>query len=73
MRRTATDGVAWSVCWSVTIVSPAKTMEMPFGMWTWLGPRKRVLDGGPDPHMRSGNFLGAEWPAQEMPGSMSGD
>jgi len=40
------DGVAWSVCLSVslsvTVVSPAKTnepMEMPFGMWN------HVLDG----------------------------
>jgi len=32
-----TDGVAWSVGLSVTIVSPAKTakpIEMPFGLWT---------------------------------------
>jgi len=34
---------------SVTIVSPAKTaepIEMPFGMWTWVGPRKHKFDGG---------------------------
>ena len=42
--------VAWfvclSVCLSVTIVSPAKTaepIEMPFGFWTRMGPRKHVL------------------------------
>jgi len=32
----------------VTIVSPAETaeqIEMPFGMWTPVGPRKHVLDG----------------------------
>jgi len=21
-------------------------VDMPFGMWTWIGPRKHVLDGG---------------------------
>ena len=38
-----------SVCLSVTIVSPAKTaepIEMPFGVWTRVGARKHVLDGG---------------------------
>ena len=33
---------------SVTIVSPAKTaepIEMPFGLWTRVGPRNHVLDG----------------------------
>jgi len=38
-----------SVCLSVTIVSPAKTaksIEMPFGLWIWVGPRNHVLDGG---------------------------
>jgi len=39
-----------SVCWSVTIVSPANTaeaIEMYFGMMcTPVGPGKHVLDGG---------------------------
>jgi len=33
---------------SVTTVSPAKTaepIEIPFGMWTRVGTRNRVLDG----------------------------
>ena len=37
------------VCLSATIVSPAETVEaieMPFGLWTRVGPRKYVLDGG---------------------------
>ena len=37
MQHVVTDGVAWSVCRSVTIVSPAKTaevIEMLFGVWT---------------------------------------
>jgi len=52
-----TDRVAWSVglsdvgpsvCRSVTVVSPAKTVEpieMPFGFWHWMGPKNCVLDG----------------------------
>ena len=52
MRPIDTDRVAWSVGLSVggcvTIVCPAKTaetVELSFGMWTRLGPRKHVLDG----------------------------
>jgi len=47
MRPTGTDGVAWSVR-LITFVNPAKTaesIEMPFGVWTRVGPRNRVLDG----------------------------
>jgi len=36
---------------SVTIVSPANTAKpykMSFGLWTRVGPKNRVLDGGPD-------------------------
>jgi len=53
--------VGWSVSLSVTLVSPAKTaesIEMPFGLWTRVGPRNHVLDGIPDPPMGSGNFEG---------------
>jgi len=49
------------VCWSVTLVSPAKTVElieMPFGLRTRVGPRNHVLDGSSDPPMGRGNF---EW------------
>jgi len=52
MRSVVIDGVAWSVGLSVglfvTIVSPAKTAEpidMPFGLWTGVGPRNHVLVG----------------------------
>jgi len=41
----------------VTIVSPAKTaepIEMPFGMWTRVGPRKYVLE-------KWGSWGGAHW------------
>jgi len=40
------------VCLSVTIFSPTKTaepIEIPFGVWTWVGPGNHVSDGGPDP------------------------
>jgi len=40
-----------SLCLMVTLVSPAKTpesIEMPFGLWARIGPRNRVLDGGPE-------------------------
>ena len=40
-----------SVGLSVTIVNSAKTaepIEMSFGVWTRVGPRKHVLDGGAD-------------------------
>jgi len=41
--------VCLSVCLSVMIVNSAKTaewIEMLFGIWTRVGPRKHVLDGG---------------------------
>jgi len=56
----ATD-VPWSVCLLVTSVSPAKTaklIEMPFGLWTWVGPRNHVLGGSQDPPRGRGNFGG---------------
>jgi len=52
MRPIVTDRVAWPVGLSVTLVSPAKMaeqVEMPFGLWTRVGPGHHVLDGGPDP------------------------
>jgi len=54
MQPIVTDGVAWSVCLSVMIMSHAKTaepIEMLFGLWTRVGPRNQVLDGGPDSAM----------------------
>jgi len=51
MRPVVTDRVTWSVGLaglSVTLVSPAKAagpIEMPFGLWTWVGPENHVLDG----------------------------
>jgi len=56
-----TDRVAQSVCRSVELVSPAKMaepIEMQFGLRNWVGPGNHVLDGGPDPPMGRGEFLG---------------
>jgi len=42
-------------------MSPAKTaelIEMPFAVWTQVGPRNHVLNKGPDHHMQRGNFDG---------------
>jgi len=44
--------VCRSVCLSVTFVRRAKTaepIEMPFALWTLVGPRNHILDGGPYP------------------------
>jgi len=54
MQHIVTDRVAWSVGLSVTTVSRAKAaepVEMPFELWTQVGPRNHVLDGSPDIHM----------------------
>jgi len=51
MRPIVIDRVAWSVCRSVTVSSPAKTAEpikMPFGLRTRVGPGNYVLDRDPD-------------------------
>jgi len=39
--------VAWSVsvCW-VSCAQMAEHIEMPFGRWTHVDPRNRLLDGG---------------------------
>jgi len=69
MRPTVIDGEGWSVSlsvgWSVAILSPAKTaepIEMLLRLWTWVGPRNHVSDGGPDPPpIRRDNFEGGRW------------
>jgi len=49
MRPIVTDIVAWSVCRSVSHDrEPCKTAEpidMPFELWTQVGPRNHVLGG----------------------------
>jgi len=47
MWSVVTDGVAWSDSQSVMIMSPTKmaeAIEMPFGLWMWVGPKNHVLD-----------------------------
>jgi len=63
MRPILTDRVAWSVCRSVTLVSPARTaepIERLFGLWTRLVQRNHVLDGGAELQipLQRGNFAG---------------
>ena len=53
MSPVVVDGVALSVCWSVCLSDClwrswaqqklAEPVEMPFWLWTWLGPRNHVL------------------------------
>jgi len=61
MRSVGTDGVPCCVGRSVTVVSPrkmAEPIEVLFGLRHRVGPRKHVLDGGPDSRMRRVNFKG---------------
>jgi len=51
MRSVVADRIALSVGLSITLVSPAKTaepIEMPFGLWAWMGPRNHLLHGSPE-------------------------
>jgi len=53
MQPIDTWSVHWSVCWSVTTVSPAKMAElteMSFWMWTRVVPNNHVFDGVQIPH-----------------------
>ena len=34
----------------------AEPIEIPFGIWTQVGPTNHVLDGAQDRHVRSSNF-----------------
>jgi len=65
MRPVATDGVEWSVCQLVCHDrEPCKNewidrAVLLFWMWTWVGPRKHVLDGVQIP-MHEGAILRAK-------------
>ena len=57
--------ICLSVGLSLTNVSRAKTaepIEVPFVLWTRVGPRSHVLDGDPDSPMQWGNLRGKGWP-----------
>jgi len=48
VRPIVADRVAFRVCWSVTVASPAEPaepIEMPFGLRTQADSRNHVLDG----------------------------
>jgi len=52
--------VCQSVCWSVTVVSPAKMaepIEMPFGLRIWVDPMNHILDRGSDPPKGRSNYM----------------
>ena len=52
-----------SVSLYVTGMNPAKTakpIEMPFGLWVWVGSSNHVLDGSPEPRRGRGNFWGGK-------------
>ena len=80
-QATTPDEVAWSVCRSVCLsvylsvghdrASPAKMdepIEMPFWVWTRVGPRDHIFDGG-SATLRKGTlwWRGAFWGIQDMP------
>jgi len=47
---------------------PAKTaepLEVPFGVWTWVSPRERALDG-----VQIAPCQGAVFRAKDMPGML---
>ena len=70
MWPTVRDRVAWSVGLFVTLVSPAKraeSIEMPFGLRTWVGPRNHVLDWGSDPPWQGAILRGKDMPADLSP------
>ena len=56
--------VSLSVCLLVTTVSCAETaeqIEIPFGVWTWVGPRNHV-SGGPRIHGMGRAIYGEAFP-----------
>ena len=49
------------VCPSVAIVSPVRTaepIEMPFGMWTWVGAKEPCIGWGSRSPLARDNFRG---------------
>ena len=44
----------------------AGPIEMPFGMWSGVGPSNHVLDGGLDPPPGGGTILGDFLPIESI-------
>jgi len=40
----------------MNLAKTAEPIEMPFGMWGWVGPSNYVSDWGPDPPRGLGNL-----------------
>jgi len=47
---------------AVNAAKTAEAIEMPFGLWTWVGPKKHVLDGSADPPWEGTVFRGKNIP-----------
>jgi len=47
--------------------SDTESTEMPFGAWTRVSPRNRVLGGGTDLLMGRGTFGGDTWACPDLP------
>ena len=37
-------------------IAEAELIEMPFALFTYVGPKNHVFNGGPDPPTGTGNF-----------------
>jgi len=51
--------ICLSVCLFIRTVSHTKMVElieMPFGLWIWVGPMNHILGGDLNPHMGTDNF-----------------
>jgi len=62
-------GTAHCKVWQHSAVISAKMaelIEMPFGLWTRVGPIKHVLDGAQIPHAE-GQLLGEDMPDNTLP------
>ena len=47
---------AWLTTFCHELLKMNEPIEMPFGLWSWVGPRQHVLDWGPDHPITRGNF-----------------
>jgi len=76
MQPIVMDRVAWSVCRSVCHDrEPCKTGwtdRDAVWLWTRVGPKKHVLDGGPDPNTWMGNFEGESGRPMTCPDTSGG-
>jgi len=64
MRPVVTDRVAWSVCLAVchNRKPSVEPIDMPFGLWTRLGPVNHLLGGVQIPREKGKSCGGKKWP-----------